>query len=91
MSEAAIMDMRHSIIDFVYGTNDFVILSDLLERINIVLGQKEEKYSSLVSPSGDEWFDDPNNIKDLDEGVRQLKEGKSSVMSMDEINSILGL
>lgn len=91
MSEAAIMDMRHSIIDFVYGTSDVGILSELIERIHIALGKKKEKYSSLVSPSGDEWFDDPENIKDLDEGIRQLKEGKGVVMSMDEINSVLGL
>ncbi|MDE5554560.1 MAG: hypothetical protein K2J10_05195 [Muribaculaceae bacterium] len=43
------------------------------------------------SPSGDPWFDDPRNLAELDEGIRQYREGKTVTLSMDEIKSLLGV
>lgn len=33
--------------------------------------------SENPSPSGDPWFDDPENMAELNEGIRQYKEGKT--------------
>lgn len=43
------------------------------------------------SPSGDDWFEDPKNIAEVEEGMRQYKEGKVRASSMDEIRNLLGL
>ena len=41
------------------------------------------------SPSGDVWFDNPANITELDEGIRQSKEGKTKSYTIDELRTIL--
>lgn len=43
------------------------------------------------SPSGDPWFDDPENLAELDEGIRQHKEGKTRAFTMEEIRAMLGV
>ena len=43
------------------------------------------------SPSGDEWFNDPKNLKEVNEGIAEMKAGKGKVYSMDEIKSALGI
>lgn len=43
------------------------------------------------SPSNDSWFKDADNIADLDESIRQHKEGKTRAFTMDEIKDILGV
>ncbi len=47
--------------------------------------------SENPSPSGDPWFDDPANMAELKEGIRQHKEGKMKAYTMDEIRTLLGL
>lgn len=47
--------------------------------------------SENPSPSGDPWFDDPENLAELDEGIRQYKEGKTKAYTMEEIRAMLGL
>ena len=47
--------------------------------------------SENPSPSGDPWFDDPENLAELDEGIRQHKEGKTKAYTMEEIRAMLGL
>lgn len=42
------------------------------------------------SPSGDAWFNDPNNIKEVNEGILQHKEGKTKAHTLDEIKTMLG-
>lgn len=47
--------------------------------------------SENPSPSGDPWFDDPENMAELNEGIRQYKAGMTKSYTMDEIRSLLGL
>ena len=47
--------------------------------------------SENPSPSGDPWFDDPENMAELNEGIRQYKEGKTKPYTMDEIRDMLGV
>lgn len=47
--------------------------------------------SKNPSPSGDPWFDDPENMAELNEGIRQYKEGKTKAYTMDEIRNLLGI
>jgi hypothetical protein len=41
------------------------------------------------SPSGDPWFDDPENIKMLEQADQEIREGKLRKMSVEEINRVL--
>lgn len=43
------------------------------------------------SPSGDPWFNDPENIASLNRGIAELKAGKGRAYSMDEIRELLGV
>ena len=43
------------------------------------------------SPSGDPWFDDPQNMAIVLEGVAQHKKGMGRVYTMEEIREMLGL
>ena len=43
------------------------------------------------SPSGDPLFNDPENLAELDEGIRQYKEGKTISYTMDELRAKLGI
>jgi hypothetical protein len=41
------------------------------------------------SPSNDPWFDDPENIKMMELGAKQLREGKGKEISLDELKGML--
>lgn len=41
------------------------------------------------SPSGDAWFDNPDNIASVKRGMAEMKDGKGRAYSMDEIRSLL--
>lgn len=43
------------------------------------------------SPSGDPWFNDPENLALIDRGVEEMKTGMGKVYSMDEIRNLLGV
>lgn len=43
------------------------------------------------SPSGDTWFDNPENIESVNRGIAQMNAGKGKAYSMEEIRNILGV
>lgn len=43
------------------------------------------------SPSGDAWFNDPENMASVRRGVEEMKAGKGRAYSMDEIRDLLGV
>ena len=43
------------------------------------------------SPSGDPWFDNPDNITSINRGIEEMKAGKGQPYSMDEIRNLLGI
>ena len=43
------------------------------------------------SPSGDPWFNDPDNMASVMRGVAEMKAGKGRAYSMDEIRKLLGV
>ena len=47
--------------------------------------------SENPSPSGDEWFDNPENLASVKKGIDEMKEGKGKVCSMKEIKDMLGV
>ena len=47
--------------------------------------------SENPSPSGDPWFDDPENIASVNRGISELKAGKGRTYSMDKIREMLGV
>lgn len=47
--------------------------------------------SESPSPSGDKWFDDPENMASVKRGLAEMKAGKGRAYSMDEIRELLGV
>lgn len=47
--------------------------------------------SANPSPSGDLWFDDPDNVASVMRGVDEMKAGKGTAYSMDELRTLLGV
>lgn len=47
--------------------------------------------SQNPSPSGDPWFDDPENIASVNRGIAQMKAGKGKTYSLEELRAKLGL
>ena len=43
------------------------------------------------SPSKDPWFDDPENIKAVAEGIEEYHKGKGREYSLEEIHKMLGV
>lgn len=47
--------------------------------------------SENPSPSGDPWFNDPENMASVKRGINEIKAGKGKAYSMEEIRELLGL
>lgn len=47
--------------------------------------------STNPSPSGDPWFDDPENMESVMRGIEDAKQGITKAYSMDEIKNLLGV
>ena len=67
----------------------------LKKFIETILIAKADSVSVEVrenpSPSGDPWFDDPENMALLKQGIAEMKAGKGRVYSMEEIRELLGV
>jgi hypothetical protein len=59
----------------------------LISRANSAEGE----VSANPSPSGDKWFNDPKNLSEVNEGIKDVEEGRTRVYSMEEIKNALGL
>ena len=63
------------------------IESILISKANTISVEVSEN----PSPSGDPWFNDPENIASVNRGIAELKAGKHRAYSMDEIRELLGV
>lgn len=43
------------------------------------------------SPSGDKWFDNPENMESVRRGIQEMNEGQGRAYTMDEIRERLGV
>lgn len=59
----------------------------LISKANAVAVEVSEN----PSPSGDPWFDDPENMASVQRGIAEMKAGKGKAYSMDEIRELLGV
>lgn len=59
----------------------------LINKANSVCVEVSEN----PSPSGDPWFDDPENMASVRRGIEEMKERKGRAYTMDEIRSLLGV
>ena len=67
----------------------------LKKFIESILISKANKVSVEVSenpsPTGDPWFNDPENIASVNRGIEDIKAGRCRACSMDEIRELLGV
>lgn len=61
------------------------IESILISKANAVSVEVTEN----PSPSGDPWFNDPENIASVKRGIEDIKSGRCRAYSMDEIRELL--
>lgn len=59
----------------------------LISKANTVSVEVSEN----PSPSGDPWFNDPENMASVNKGIAEQKAGKGRAYSMDEIKELLGV
>ncbi|MBJ2184574.1 MAG: hypothetical protein JFR38_08730 [Muribaculaceae bacterium] len=57
----------------------------LISKANAVTVEVSEN----PSPSGDPWFDDPENVASVMRGIEQMKRGEGRAYSMDELRTLL--
>lgn len=66
----------------------------LKKYIETILISKAESLvidvSEHPSPSGDSWFEDPENMASVKRGIAEMKAGKGRAYTMDELREILG-
>lgn len=63
------------------------IESILISKANTVTVEVSEN----PSPSGDPWFNDPENMASVQRGIAEMKADKSRAYSMEEIRELLGV
>ncbi|MBD3628359.1 hypothetical protein [Cyclobacterium sp.] len=64
---------------------------ELARRYNVSFREWELAKKENPSPSGDPYFDNPKNVKEILEGVKQSKEGEIIEMTKKERKKMLGL
>lgn len=47
--------------------------------------------SGNPSPSGDPWFNNPENMASVKRGIEDIKEGRGRAYSIDEIRGLLNV
>lgn len=47
--------------------------------------------SENPSPSGDPWFDDPENMASVLRGIEQMKRGEGRTYNIEELKEMLGV
>ncbi|MEO3446695.1 hypothetical protein ABG862_02760 [Bacteroides xylanisolvens] len=65
-------------------------LKVFIENILETKAESSDVVYTNPSPSGDPWFDDPENIASLNRGIEDAKQGRSKYYTMDEIRTLLG-
>lgn len=55
------------------------------------LNINKERMDENPSPSGDVWFADPKNVAEVEEGIKQYKEGRVKTFTMEEIRNLFGV
>ena len=63
------------------------IESILISKANSVSVEVSEN----PSPSGDPWFNDPENMASIQRGIAEMKSGKGRAYTMEEIRDLLGV
>lgn len=48
-------------------------------------------HEARISPSGDTWFDNPENIRIVKHGIEQLQRGEGKTYTANELSARLGL
>jgi len=64
---------------------------ELARRYNVTFREWELAKDDNPSPSGDPYFENPKNIKEILEGLKQAKEGETVKITRDERKKMLGL
>lgn len=59
----------------------------LISKANAIAVEVSEN----PSPSGDPWFNDPENMASVKRGLDEMRAGKGRAYSVDEIRDLLGI
>ncbi|MDE6513753.1 MAG: hypothetical protein K2L05_06180 [Muribaculaceae bacterium] len=59
----------------------------LISKANAITVEVKEN----PSPSGDPWFNDPENMASVKRGIAEMKAGKGKAYTIEEIRDLLGV
>ncbi|MBD5188247.1 MAG: hypothetical protein HDR46_03995 [Bacteroides sp.] len=59
----------------------------LISKANAITVEVKEN----PSPSGDDWFNDPENMASVKRGMAEMKAGKGKAYTIEEIRGLLGV
>lgn len=75
-----------------YATTCGVSLSEAVEQAIDSLHQRmETACRNNPSPSGDPWWDDPENVAKVERALEQERQGLGKIYTREEIRQLLGL
>lgn len=75
-----------------YATTCGVSLSEAVERAISSMHQRmEAARRNNPSPSGDPWWNDPENVAKVDRALEQQRQGLGKIITREEIPQLLGL
>ena len=76
-----------------YAATRGVSLSEAVEQAiaNLPQGERTSPMTDNPSPSGDPWWDDPQNVAKVDRALEQKRQGLGKVCTREEIRQMLGL
>lgn len=63
-------------------------LKHYMERLLISSAKTD---SAGISPTGDSWYDDPDNLALVDRGISEEKRGRAVSMTVEEMKARFGL
>ena len=77
-----------SIMDASQGKSVKAFIENLLET---KANSLSIEVSTNPSPSGDPWFDDPENMASVMRGIEDAKQGRVTAYTIDDIKNLLGV
>ena len=65
-------------------------LKAYIEYLLIAKANSIDMETANPSPSGDPWFNEPENIQEVKQGIADIESGKYKEYSIEEIKNLLG-
>lgn len=81
-----------SLIIYPQSQKDLKIIKAFLKAIEIPFEKlKDKSLPQNPSPSGDPWFDNPENLAMVEKGFEDVKAGRVQEVTLEDVKKLLGV